>query len=289
MISLLAYIYLFKQAPIISELSYKDIVYKRLVEDVDYNNGYYGERTPDFVLRRLWFAKYRLKKNENIWDVVIKTHLTIDTLATVNNIPSIYAIPKRASIVIPNMRGRIYYAKKDESIVDIANKFRVPKKDIFRLDNSVFFVPLRGFFNVERAMFFGVIFKPPLRVIRITSKYGYRIDPFTKLRTFHKGIDLKAPLNTPVYSAMYGKVKFAGYLGGYGKVVIIEHPYGYFSLYAHLSKILVKKGDKVSTRTKIGFVGNTGRSTGPHLHFEIRKKNQPQNPYIWIRLYSEYK
>ena len=65
MISLLAYIYLFKQAPIISELSYKDIVYKRLVEDVDYNNGYYGERTPDFVLRRLWFAKYRLKKNEN--------------------------------------------------------------------------------------------------------------------------------------------------------------------------------------------------------------------------------
>jgi len=177
---------------------------------------------------------------------------------------------------------------KKEKIEDVSAKFKIPIQDIFVMKGKKFFIPLRGFFNMERAMFFGVIFKPPLKKILVTSKYGYRIDPFTKLRTFHKGIDLKAPMNTSIYPAMFGKVKFSGYIKGYGKTVIIEHPYRYITLYAHLSKILVKIGDKVYTRTKIGYVGNTGKSTGPHLHFEIRKKNLNQNPYIWLKLYSEY-
>ena len=109
-----------------------------------------------------------------------------------------------------------------------------------------------------------------------------RNDPFTDRRTFHGGLDIAAPHGTPVYAAMKGKVIFAGRAGGYGKLVILEHGWGYRTFYGHLSKIRVKKGQIVYTAGFLGNVGSTGRSTGPHLHFEIRRKGRFYNPEKYI-------
>lgn len=114
---------------------------------------------------------------------------------------------------------------------------------------------------------------------RMASGFGYRTDPFTKKRKKHWGMDFTAPRGTPVYATGDGKVTRAdASAAGYGKHIRIEHGYGYQSLYAHLSKYNVKKGQKVKRGDLIGFVGSTGRSEAPHLHYEIFKDGNKINP-----------
>ena len=114
---------------------------------------------------------------------------------------------------------------------------------------------------------------------RIASGYGYRIDPFTKKRRFHYGMDFSARKGTPIYATGNGTVRRAdNRSSGFGKHIRIDHGFGYVSLYAHLSKYNVRRGQKVKRGDIIGFVGNTGRSRGPHLHYEILKDNKKINP-----------
>lgn len=114
---------------------------------------------------------------------------------------------------------------------------------------------------------------------RMASGYGYRRDPFTKARKFHWGMDFTAPRGTPVYASGDGEVVRADNgAAGYGRHIRIDHGYGYVSLYAHLYKYNVRKGQKVKRGDLIGFVGSTGRSEAPHLHYEIFKDDQRINP-----------
>ncbi len=114
---------------------------------------------------------------------------------------------------------------------------------------------------------------------RIASGFGYRIHPIYKTWRMHTGIDFTAPIGTPLYATGDGVIeRIKGKMSGYGKVVIINHGYGYESLYAHMSKIIVRPGEKVKRGQVIGYVGNTGRSTGPHVHYEIKKNGKPINP-----------
>jgi murein DD-endopeptidase MepM/ murein hydrolase activator NlpD len=114
---------------------------------------------------------------------------------------------------------------------------------------------------------------------RMASGFGYRSDPFTKARKFHKGMDFTAPRGTPIYATGNGVVKRADRRSsGYGHHVRIDHGFGYVSLYAHLYKYAVKKGQKVKRGDLIGFVGSTGRSQAPHLHYEIFKDGRNLNP-----------
>ncbi len=118
----------------------------------------------------------------------------------------------------------------------------------------------------------------------ISSNYGYRVDPFTEKRKYHSGIDLAANRGTHVHASGKGKVIYAAYsYGGYGNLIKIDHGDGFVSFYAHLNKIKVSKGDTVERGQFIGEVGSTGRSTGPHLHYEIQKEGKPINPvkYMW--------
>jgi murein DD-endopeptidase MepM/ murein hydrolase activator NlpD len=117
---------------------------------------------------------------------------------------------------------------------------------------------------------------------KISSGFGWRIDPFTGKRAWHAGIDLAVPEGTPVEACWPGKVVFAGEKGGYGKVVILEHKNGYHTVYGHNAKILVQEGEFVSGGQRIALSGNTGRSTGPHLHFEVRKGDVALNPMAWM-------
>jgi len=111
-----------------------------------------------------------------------------------------------------------------------------------------------------------------------SSNFGYRIDPFTGQQSMHEGIDFPAEVGTPIVAAASGKVIFADWHPAYGKMVEIDHGNGIVSRYAHTSAMFVKEGDLVVRGQKIAAVGSTGRSTGPHLHFEVRLNGVPQNP-----------
>ncbi|PID76669.1 MAG: hypothetical protein CSB24_05405 [Deltaproteobacteria bacterium] len=119
---------------------------------------------------------------------------------------------------------------------------------------------------------------------RITSGYGKRVDPFNNLDAFHTGIDLKGKLGEKVLATADGTVTWAFVNGGYGKYLEIDHGNGYKTRFAHLHKILVKKGDQVHRGQVIGQVGNTGRSTGCHLHYEVVVNEKAVNPFKFIKI-----
>lgn len=123
----------------------------------------------------------------------------------------------------------------------------------------------------------------------MASGYGYRSDPVYGTKKFHEGMDFSADIGTPVYATGDGVVISAGWESGYGNSIVINHGYNYITRFAHLSKILVKTGQKVKRGDLIGEVGNTGKSTGPHLHYEVRYRGQPQNPvnYYFMDLSPE--
>jgi murein DD-endopeptidase MepM/ murein hydrolase activator NlpD len=111
-----------------------------------------------------------------------------------------------------------------------------------------------------------------------TSRFGFRTHPLFGRRHFHSGVDIAAPRGTPVRAAMDGTVLYAGWYGGYGKLVVLDHGGGLSTLYGHLSAILVNPGARVTRSQVIGRVGSTGYSTGPHLHYEVRRNGRPVDP-----------
>ncbi|MEO0983388.1 MAG: peptidoglycan DD-metalloendopeptidase family protein [Pseudomonadota bacterium] len=118
---------------------------------------------------------------------------------------------------------------------------------------------------------------------RITSDYGVRIDPFTKRPNWHGGVDMGAFYKAPITAAGPGTVVYAGRRTGYGRVVDIDHGFGFKSRYAHLQSIKVRKGDKVVIGDTIGLMGSSGRSTGPHLHYEVSFNGKPYNPEQFLK------
>jgi murein DD-endopeptidase MepM/ murein hydrolase activator NlpD len=118
---------------------------------------------------------------------------------------------------------------------------------------------------------------------RIASGFGYRIDPIYKTVKFHAGLDFTAPQGTPIYATADGVVKTAGFSdGGYGNHVVINHGYGYETLYGHMYRVKVRSGQRVKRGDLIGYVGSTGKSTGPHCHYEVHKNGQKLDPVYFF-------
>ena len=139
-------------------------------------------------------------------------------------------------------------------------------------------------FELLREIFLSVPLASPIEKYYITSSYGYRKDPYTKRRAFHKGIDLGAAWGSDILATASGEISFVGNYGSYGKSVFIDHGNGIQTRYAHLSKIFVKKGETVDLGNIIGKIGNTGRSTGKHLHYEIKVYDKARNPYPFLKI-----
>ncbi len=120
---------------------------------------------------------------------------------------------------------------------------------------------------------------------KITSTFGHRENPFdgSGIET-HKGLDISGPIGSPVKAMAKGEVEFAGEKGGFGNCIILKHGNGFETLYGHLSKILVKVGEKINIGEEIGRIGSTGRSTGPHLHYEVHKNGKKINPQSFLTL-----
>lgn len=118
---------------------------------------------------------------------------------------------------------------------------------------------------------------------RIASGFGYRIDPVYKITKFHAGLDFTAPQGTPIYATADGRVTTAGNQGnGYGNHVVINHGYGYETLYGHMYRIKTRSGQTVKRGEVIGYVGSTGKSTGPHCHYEVHKNGKPVDPIYFF-------
>jgi murein DD-endopeptidase MepM/ murein hydrolase activator NlpD len=142
--------------------------------------------------------------------------------------------------------------------------------------------------RIERWRYLRIVFHhmplaAPLEHYRLSSPFGRRRDPMTNRMARHNGMDFAYHINTPVLATAPGKVAFAGWRGGYGWLVEINHGLGLRTRYAHLRKILVKRGEKIDHRQKIGLLGTTGRSNGPHVHYEILIDGKPVNPANFIK------
>jgi murein DD-endopeptidase MepM/ murein hydrolase activator NlpD len=117
---------------------------------------------------------------------------------------------------------------------------------------------------------------------RVTSPFGWRVDPMNGTTRFHAGLDIAAATGTPVYASQPGTVVFSGPYGGYGNVVVLDHGHSLYTLYGHNSQVLVQAGQYVGQGQPISLVGSTGRSTGPHLHFEVHYNRQYINPVTYL-------
>jgi murein DD-endopeptidase MepM/ murein hydrolase activator NlpD len=118
----------------------------------------------------------------------------------------------------------------------------------------------------------------------VTGSFGERIDPFNGEGAFHSGVDISTGFGTPVIAPADGTVVFADFLGGYGRAIVVDHGHGITTRFGHLANFAVIAGQRIQRGDTIGYVGLSGRSTGPHLHYEVRINDTPVNPYKYLRL-----
>ena len=170
---------------------------------------------------------------------------------------------------------------RSETIISVAKKLDKVKKKLYVQSKS--FDAIKKEAKNKESMIAHIPAIQPIAIKdfgRISDYFGRRRDPFTGKIRMHRGMDFTGPVGTDIYATGDGVVIKAEYSAyGYGKEVVIDHGYGYETIYAHLNEILVERGDKVSRGEVIGSLGNTGRSTGPHLHYEVRKGNRAVDPF----------
>jgi murein DD-endopeptidase MepM/ murein hydrolase activator NlpD len=240
----------------------------------------------------LSYFSYRIKPGDMVSVLAQQFDLTQDTLISVNNIKSSRLIHPGEYLRIPSMPGILYTVKKDgETPTSVAEKFKVDAAKCALANNILqdeaiasgrtIFVPDAKLDWATVQEINGDLFHNPLHSwYYISSRYGWRTSPFdASRRTFHGGLDMACSQGTPIYAALSGSVIEVGYNNTYGNYVIIKHgKTGYKTLYGHMSSVDVKQGISVTTSTRIGRVGSTGMSTGPHLHFTVYKNGRSINP-----------
>lgn len=215
-----------------------------------------------------------------------RLQLSQGTLATVNSISSL-EIEEGKVLILPVNQG-LFIAKnpvssfeillKNEYLPFISEDDENPVKRFIIDGKEFYFLEGKNFSQTDIAFFHDDAMQLPLDKKILTSPFGYRTSPISGKWSFHAGIDLASPIGTEVHACKTGVITETGFNEIYGNFIRITHKGKTTSLYAHLSKILVKQGESVSTGKTIGLVGTTGASTGPHLHFELREDGKPSDP-----------
>jgi len=162
-----------------------------------------------------------------------------------------------------------------QTIKTIENNFKLLRNEAMLREQN--FIRIQEFIEEKKVLFASI---PNIFPVKgwLSAGYGLRINPFTKKKEMHQAIDIAAPWGTSVKAACQGKVTYAEWKDYYGLVITVKNEYGYSTVYGHLSKILVKKGNWVEKGQIIGRLGSSGRSTGPHLHFEVWKRGKTIDP-----------
>jgi len=235
---------------------------------------------------------YMVQSGDNISTLATNFGLNQDTIISVNKITYSRGLQAGKPLKIPNQDGIFHTVKNGENLSAIAEKYKADTETI-KTVNELFsdkvvtgtelFIPGARLDWSKLQEINGDLFIWPIHGA-ITSYYGWRRNPFNRsLRHFHNGMDIKGSTGTPVRAAMAGRVSAVGYDNVFGNYVIISHHSGYRTLYGHMHVIRTKTGAYVSQGERIGDVGNTGQSTGPHLHFTVFKNGATVNPRALMR------
>ena len=219
---------------------------------------------------------YVMKNGETIDSVSKRYGVSMNKIRQVNADLDVASLKTGDEVFLPGARPAGLVELKDVKIAEV--KKPTPTKPNKPTVKPTPAKPTKGEIAVRKAK---GGFKWPI-MGRINSPFGWRTHPITKRKDFHTGIDIKAARNDPINAAGSGKVVYSGWMGGYGKVLVIEHSNGQSTLYAHCSTLLAGKGASVSSGQLVARIGTTGRSTGPHLHFEVRNGNSPVNPIKYL-------
>ncbi|MDR2471709.1 MAG: peptidoglycan DD-metalloendopeptidase family protein [Treponema sp.] len=241
--------------------------------------------------RMLLFSSYTVQQGDMLGEIAKQFGLSASTVISVNNIKNTRALAIGKVLRVPNQDGVFYTVKRGDTLSGIAARLKADAGDILVANelfsdkinpNTSLFVPGATLPWEEEQQVNGDLLAWPVRG-RLTSYYGYRRSPFTGRRSFHDGLDIAAPTGTPIRAAMAGRVQSVGYDNVYGNFVIISHASGYRTLYAHMDSYSARAGAYVNTDTVIGYVGNTGQSTGAHLHLTVYKNGSSVNPRTLLR------
>lgn len=237
----------------------------------------------------LLYSAYKIQPGDMIGIIAPNFGLNQDTLISVNNISNTRSIQVGKTLRIPNQDGVMHKASENETLEKIAQDYGITVSSIIFTNElfsskvnpgSTIFIPGAKLDSTKLQEINGDLFIWPISSRRITSLYGYRRSPFTDARVFHSGLDISANTGVPVKAAMSGRVTFTGYNDMFGNYIVISHHSNYRTLYGHLSVIRTRPGAYVSTGERIGDVGNTGQSTGSHLHFQVYKNGVTVDPIM---------
>lgn len=238
---------------------------------------------------------YTVKEGDTLTSIAQAFSTSVESIISINGFTS----PDRLSVgqkitVMQNAKGTVKRVEEGDTLWDIARTYNISVEEIVKanslqnaddihpgqllmLPGAKPMMPGPLIASSSRSSVFSWPCSGP-----ITSGFGWRIHPITGQREFHEGLDIGASYGSPVKAAGSGTVTFTGWMSGYGKIIIISHGNNVETRYAHLSSIKVSNGQRVSAGEVIGYVGQTGDATGPHLHFEVRVKGVAQDPRKYL-------
>jgi murein DD-endopeptidase MepM/ murein hydrolase activator NlpD len=254
-------------------------------------------------------VSYVVAAGDSLWSIANSQNLEVDTLVGSNIFKDSSVLHPGVVLRIPNQDGIFYQFKNSDTIEKVGKRYQVSLDKIRKVNPTIDVVSLKAGNEIflpgarpEAVADVQVAKKKPApaqnssgsvqkasRSFRwpvmgkINSPFGWRRHPITRRRDFHTGLDIKAGTGTVIRSSREGQVVYSGWMGGYGKVIVVEHSGGQKTLYAHCSSLLVKQGTYISVGQNVARVGATGRTTGPHLHFEVRNGNSPVNPLQYLK------
>jgi murein DD-endopeptidase MepM/ murein hydrolase activator NlpD len=241
------------------------------------NNNHHG------MLVTFEWNRYKVQRGDSVSSIAQRFGVSVGAIIASNDIRNARRLQEGAILRIPNIDGIPYQIQRGDSLSRISTSFNVPLEVILdvndiKSDNirpgETLFIPGARMNDIDLRMSLGELFMFPLPGRRhVTSNFGMRKDPISGVLQFHNGVDFRANVGTTVMASMDGIVSVVGENWLYGKYIIISHSNGYKTLYGHLNSFSVKQGDRVARGRKIGESGNTGYSTGPHLHFSIYDRN----------------
>jgi murein DD-endopeptidase MepM/ murein hydrolase activator NlpD len=249
-----------------------------------------GEEIPLDMMETFKWQSYRVKRGDSVFKIAQDHAISMDAVIASNGMTNAKKLYEGQELKIPNMDGIPYTVKRGDSLLKISGSMGVPLTAILDANDiesddispgTVLFIPGARMKTEDLKLALGEFFNYPIRG-KLSSPFGWRNDPFTGVRRYHAAIDLAAPTGTMVKAAMDGRVTTVGYNATYGKFIILSHSNNFQTLYAHLNATSVSQGGYISQGAKIGEVGSTGYSTGPHLHFAVYKNGRAVNPLDFL-------
>ena len=270
--------------PEIQRLDPSDSLYLQQQHDL---KGFYRWAAGDRLQAPgLTLYTYRVRDDDDLLGLSARLGLRPDTLASINGLATSSDLHVGVKVLVPSIQGlflaetprtileELMLASRSQALAD-ARSLRIQTGND---TTSMRLLPGASFAPLERAYFVRTLFRLPLRRTHLTSGFGPRASPFSGEPQFHGGVDLRAALGDPIVAAAPGTVSKGGLDTVYGVYVIIDHPDHYQTLYGHMGQALVVSGQVVPAGEQLGTVGTTGLTTGPHLHFEVRRGGRRLDP-----------